>query len=95
MDKKAIMIFGVGELQESIIKRAKAMGLFVVGIDPCADAYCREAVDAFEIVGGQDYEGTLAVARKYDISAVVTAATENDHDCKNDDPGAVVVKDVA
>lgn len=76
MDKKAIMIFGVGELQESIIKRAKAKGLFVVGIDPCADAVCRDEVDAFEVVGGQDYEGTLAVARKYNISAVVTAATD-------------------
>lgn len=76
MDKKAIMIFGVGELQESIIKRAKAKGLFVVGIDPCDDAVCRDEVDAFEVVGGQDYEGTLAVARKYNISAVVTAATD-------------------
>ena len=37
MDKRSIMIFGVGELQESIINRAKAKGLFVVGIDPCAD----------------------------------------------------------
>ncbi len=70
------MIFGVGELQKSIIKRAKTMGLFVVGIDPCADACCRDDVDAFEIVGGQDYEGTLAVARKYNICAVVTAATD-------------------
>lgn len=76
MDKKAIMIFGVGELQESIIKRAKAKGLFVVGIDPCADAVCRNEVDAFEVIGGQDYEGTLAVVRKYNISAVVTAATD-------------------
>lgn len=76
MDKKAIMIFGVGELQESIIKRAKAKGLFVVGIDPCADAYCRNTVDAFEIVGGQDFEGTLAVARKYNVKAIVTAATD-------------------
>ena len=76
MDKKAIMIFGVGELQESIIKRAKAKGLFVVGIDPCADAVCRDAVDAFEVVGGQDYEGTLAVARKYNICAIATAATD-------------------
>ena len=76
MDKKTIMVFGVGELQESIIKRAKAKGLFVVGIDPCANAYCRDSVDVFEIVGGQDYEGTLAVARKYNVSAIVTAATD-------------------
>ena len=76
MDKKSVLIFGVGELQKSIIERAKLMGLFVVGIDPCADAVCKDSVDAFEVVGGQDYEGTLAVAKKYNISAVVTAATD-------------------
>ena len=76
MDKKTIMIFGVGELQKSIIERAKKMGLFVVGIDPCTDAFCRASVDAFEVVGGQDYEGTLAVARKYNICAIATAATD-------------------
>lgn len=76
MDKKSILIFGVGELQKSIINRAKLMGLYVVGIDPCEDAACRNEVDAFEVVGGQDYEGTLAVAKKYNIAAVVTAATD-------------------
>ena len=76
MDKKSVLIFGVGELQKSIINRAKLMGLFVVGIDPCADAVCKDEVDAFEIVGGQDFEGTLTVAKKYNISAVVTAATD-------------------
>ena len=76
MDKKSILIFGVGELQESIIKRAKNMGLYVVGIDPCFDAACKNEVDIFEVVGGQDYEGTLRVARKYDITAVITAATD-------------------
>lgn len=76
MDKKSVLIFGVGELQKSIIERAKLMGLFVVGIDPCADAVCKDAVDAFEVVGGQDYDGTIAVAKKYNISAVVTAATD-------------------
>lgn len=76
MDKKAILIFGVGELQLSIINRANAMGLFTVGIDPCEDAYAKNVCQAFEVVGGQDYEGTLAVAKKYNVSAVVTAATD-------------------
>lgn len=76
MDKKSILIFGVGELQKSIINRAKLMGLYTIGIDPCPDAVCRNDVDVFEVVGGQDYEGTLAVARKYGVSAVVTAATD-------------------
>lgn len=75
-NKKSVLIFGVGPLQESIINRAKLMGLYTVGIDPVADATCREAVDAFEVVGGQDYEGTCAVVEKYGIDAIVTAATD-------------------
>ena len=73
---KKILVFGVGELQKSIIDRAHIMGLYVVGIDPCADAYCKDDVDAFEIVGGQDYEGTCAVVEKHGIDAIVTAATD-------------------
>ena len=75
-DRKSILVFGCGELQKSIIGRAHKMGLYVVGIDPCADAYCRDAVDAFEVVGGQDFEGTCAVVEKYGIDAIVTAATD-------------------
>lgn len=76
MDKKSILVFGVGELQKSIIKRAQAKGLYVVGIDPCTDAACKDEVDAFEVVGGQDYEGTLAIAEKYGINAIITTATD-------------------
>ena len=75
-NKKAVLIFGVGPLQESIIKRAKKMGLYTVGIDPCADATCKDCVDAFEVVAGQDYEGHCAVVEKYGIDAIVTAATD-------------------
>lgn len=73
---KAVLIFGVGPLQLSIIERAKRMGLYTVGIDPMADAACRDALDAFEVVGGQDYEGTCAVVEKYGINAIVTVATD-------------------
>ncbi len=72
----SILIFGVGELQRSIIRRAKLKGLFTIGIDPCADAVCKDEVDAFEIVGGQDFEGTCAVVEKYGVKAIVTAATD-------------------
>ena len=76
MDKKSILIFGVGTLQQSIIRRAKQMNLFTVGIDPLEDASCREEVDAYEVVGGQDYEGTCAVIKKYGINAIITSATD-------------------
>ena len=75
-DKKSILVFGCGPLQQSIINRAKKMGLYTVGIDPCEDATCRGDVDAFEVVGGQDYEGTCAVVEKYGIDSIVTAATD-------------------
>jgi len=75
-NKKAILIFGVGPLQESIIGRAKKMGLYTVGIDPCADATCKDCVDAFEVVPGQDFEGHCSVVEKYGIDAIVTAATD-------------------
>ena len=52
------------------------MGLFTVGIDPCEDACSRSECGAFEVVGGQDYDETLAVAKKYNVSAIVTAATD-------------------
>lgn len=73
---KAVLIFGVGPLQLSIIERAKRLGLYTVGIDPVANATCRDAVDAFEVVGGQDFEGTCAVVEKHGINAIVTAATD-------------------
>ena len=75
-NKKSVLIFGVGPLQKSIINRAKLMGLYTIGIDPAADATCKDEVDAFEIVGGQDFVGTIAVAKKYQIDAIVTAATD-------------------
>lgn len=75
-NKKAVLIFGVGPLQSSIIGRAKKMGLYTIGIDPAQDAICKDEVDVFEVVGGQDFDGTMAVARKYQIDAIVTAATD-------------------
>lgn len=76
MDKRTILVFGLGELQKSLIERAKAMDLFVVGVDPSREAHCRELVDAFELVDGRDYDKTLAVAKKYNVSAIITAATD-------------------
>lgn len=75
-NKKSVLIFGVGPLQKSIIGRAKLMGLYTVGIDPAENATCRNEVDTFEVVGGQDYEGTCEVVERYGIDAIVTAATD-------------------
>lgn len=76
MRKPSVLIFGCGVLQRSLIGKARAMGLRTVGIDPCADAAARDAVDVFEVVGGQDFEATLSAARRHAVSAIVTAATD-------------------
>ena len=73
---KRLLVFGCGPLQLSIIQRARAMGFYTVGIDPCGDAPAASACDAFETVGGQDFEGTCAVVEKYGIDGVVTASTD-------------------
>ena len=76
MDKKSILVFGLGFLQKSLIARCKVKGLYTVGIDPCEDAVCKDDVDVFEVVGGQDYEKTLEVAKRYDVAGVITTATD-------------------
>lgn len=76
MSNKSILIFGTGPLQQSLIERCKLKGLFTVGIDPNPDAKCKNSVDAFEVVAGDDFKMTLAVAQKYNISGVITAATD-------------------
>ena len=73
---RTVMVFGVGTLQRSIIERARQMGLRTVGIDPLTDAACRDMVDVYEVVGGQDYEKTLEVANRYNVTSIVTAATD-------------------
>lgn len=76
MDKKAILIFGVGPLQKSIIECCKTKGLYTIGIDPNENAVCKDIVDKFEVVGGDDYEKTIKVAEKYNIKGIITSATD-------------------
>lgn len=73
---KSILIFGTGQLQQSLIERCKLKGLYTVGIDPNPDAVCKNNVDAFEIVAGDDFDMTIAVARRYNISGLITSATD-------------------
>jgi len=71
-----LLIFGASKLQRSIIELAKKMGFFTIAIDPDPLAECRFIVDVYKVVKGDDYDGTLALAEKFNISALVTAATD-------------------
>ena len=73
---KSILIFGLGFLQKSLIQQCKNLGLRTVGIDPIEDPICKDDVDIFEIVDGNDYERTIAIAKQYDISGVICTATD-------------------
>jgi len=73
---KKLLVFGAGELQKSIILRAKELGLFTVGIDPDSNASAQSKLDKFEVVDGNDFEKTCNIVEKYDIDGIVTAATD-------------------
>lgn len=74
--RKSILIFGAAKLQRSIIDQANKMDLFTVGIDPDENAECKDILNVFEIVGGNDFEKTIEIAQKYNISGIVTTATD-------------------
>jgi carbamoyl-phosphate synthase large subunit len=76
MSKGNILVFGGSNYQLSLIKKCKKIGLFTVVIDPNPKAEALSYVDAFEVVSGQDFEETCHVVEKYDINAIITAATD-------------------
>lgn len=74
--KKSILVFGGGDMQLSIIEKCMNLGLFTVVIDPNSNASAKSLCSAFEVVGGQDFEGTCAVVEKYNIDGILTTATD-------------------
>lgn len=76
MIEKSILIFGIGELQQSLIERCKQKVLYTIGIDPSEIPVCKNLVDVFERVEGGDFKRTLHIAKKYNVSGVITTATD-------------------
>lgn len=73
---KAILIFGAAKLQRSLIERAHKLGLKTIGVDPDPNAECKNILDDFEVVSGNDFEGTLEIAKKHKVAGIITAATD-------------------
>lgn len=73
---KSILIFGAAKLQRSLIEQANKMGLFTIGIDPDNNAECKDILKAFEMVEGNDLKKTIEIAKNYNISGIVTTATD-------------------
>jgi len=75
-ERKSILIFGGGILQQYLIDKAKAKGLFTIVIDPDENAFCKNRSDIFKVVNGKDVELTLKTAKDYNVSGIVTTATD-------------------
>lgn len=75
-NQKSILVFGGSDYQLSLAIECKKLNLFTVVIDPNPEAEAKDHVDAFEEVGGQDFEGTCKVIEKYNVDAIITAATD-------------------
>lgn len=73
----SILIFGAGELQISIIKKAKNFGFKTIVLDPNSNAVGKKYCDIFFRVDGDDFEKTLEIAKYYNVKGVVTAATDH------------------
>lgn len=73
---KSILVFGGGSLQISIIKLCKQLGLKTIVIDPDCKAEGQKFADSFEVIDGNDFEGTCRIVEKYNIKAIITAATD-------------------
>ena len=75
--RRAILIFGAGLNQLTLIKAAKELDLISVVIDPKKDAIGKEISDHFYCVSGSDYDTTKEIAIKHNVAGIVTSQMEN------------------
>lgn len=73
---KTILIFGLGSLQKSLIQQCKILGLQTVGVDPNPNPICKNDVDFFRVVPGDDFDLTVSVAKEFHIDGITCAATD-------------------
>lgn len=73
---KSILIFGLGSLQKSLIKQCKTLGIRTIGLDPTPNPICKNDVDVFRVVPGDDFDMTIAVAKDFNVDGLTCAATD-------------------
>lgn len=73
----SLLIFGGGELQLSLIRKAKELGYKTIVIDPDFNAVAKKISDVFEVVHGNDFQKTLEIAKKYKVKGLVTTSTDH------------------
>lgn len=73
----SLLIFSGGELQLSLIRKAKELGYKTIVIDPDFNAVAKNISDVFEVVAGNDFQKTLEIATKYKVKGLVTTSTDH------------------
>ena len=75
--RKTILIIGAGPIQVPGILRAKQMGLNVVATDGDPEAVGFQNADSRNVVDVRDWESTLTLAKRQQISGVCCFAVES------------------
>ena len=71
---KKILILGAGAWQTPYLKLARKMGMQVFATDWSAEAFGRFEADVFEPIDLQNWDASLAFARKHEVDAVFSSA---------------------
>lgn len=74
--KESLLIFGGGELQVSLIKKANELNYYTIVIDPDPKAIGKKYANLFFAIDGQDYQATLKLAKDFSVKGLVTSATD-------------------
>mgnify|MGYP004476630547 CR=1 FL=1 len=74
--RKKLLMLGGGFLQNFVIKKAKAMGYYVLCLDADPNAVGFKIADEYAVINIVDEEACLAYALKKQIDGVLTAATD-------------------
>src|SRR3712207_2957645 len=73
---QTVLFVGAGRHQRGAIRRARELGLRVVGLDRNPDAAGLRAADVGEVVDFREIEAVLEVARRHSVDGVLTVSAD-------------------
>lgn len=73
---KRVLVITAGALQQTVIRKAQAMGLWVLATDRSPAAPGLNLADRAEVVDTLDMEAVLRVARAHNVDGVITEQTD-------------------
>ncbi len=73
---KRVLVITAGALQQTVIRKAQAMGLWVLATDRSPAAPGLKLADRAEVVDTLDMEAVLRVARAHNVDGVITEQTD-------------------